>query len=316
MIRCCGLTFEEWASLFPDGIFVKAAIVYADGSGTHDPTGKQEGSDIPIIAGIAAPPSEWSSFNVQWRAVLKSYKVEYFHSRELRAADAALKHNKPRTPELLKNQYLRAGWDLKTIDEFLLTMAKIATRGNKVIIAGAIRIPVFHEIKAALEISNPQQIQFGDYPFIYCMGEFFKYYHQETGYRWGNFKCPVSFFFDQDTPRWKAAVFEVFDAYKSKDPRMSGLTFEDKKKHPHWPLQAADMIAYRIHALAQDLKDGTFKLTEVDRILLQSLPKRFGLTRPQTDAFLKVNPSASPAQLEKSLDAEVEAKLKKEYFGT
>jgi len=34
-----GRAFSEWAALFPDGIFVKAVIIYADESGTHDRTG-------------------------------------------------------------------------------------------------------------------------------------------------------------------------------------------------------------------------------------------------------------------------------------
>jgi hypothetical protein len=145
-----GLRFDEWASLFPNGIFVKAVIIYADESGTHDRTGQQQGSEYPIVAGYAAPVSEWSKFSVDWKAVLNSYGAPYFHFKEWAAASAAIRFNKPQTDELKKNPYF--GWDIKRLDKFLYTLADIAGRGNKVPIAGAIRTHAFNRIKEKLEI--------------------------------------------------------------------------------------------------------------------------------------------------------------------
>src|ERR1700683_3467762 len=197
-----GLIFNEWASLFSGGIFVKAAIVYVDESGTHDKAGKEKGSENPIVAGIAAPPSVWADFGVEWKAALTSYGVTYFHSRELRAAKAAIEHNKPATPELRKNPYY--GWDLERFDKFLTTLARIASKGNKIIIAGCLNIPTFNALKTTLETKHPEKPQLAENPYMYVIREFFTIYQRETRIRWGNFKCPVSFFFDQsDDEEWR-----------------------------------------------------------------------------------------------------------------
>jgi hypothetical protein len=129
-----GLSFDEWAALFSGELFVKVVTIYADESGTHDPSGSQAGSAYPIIAGFAAPPSEWSKFCVEWNAVLAKYGVPYFHSREVREVKAAIENNKPSTSKLKRNPYY--GWDIKRIDKFLLTLASIAGSGNKVLIQG------------------------------------------------------------------------------------------------------------------------------------------------------------------------------------
>jgi hypothetical protein len=262
--------FSEWASLFPDGIFVKAVIIYADESGTHDRTGKQTGSEYPTIAGFAAPPSEWSKFCVNWQAVLNSYRVPYFHFREWAAVSAAVRFNKPETPELKKNPYF--GWDIKRLDKFLYTLADIAGRGNKVPISGTIRTAVFNQVKEDLKINNPEQIQWGEDPFKYSMGEFFQKYHRETWIRWGNFNAPVTFFFDRsDDPKWTSALFEVYGVFEKADTRLKGISFVDKKEPPHFPLQAADMLAYRIRQTADKLDDGSYDVTKLDTLLLQGL---------------------------------------------
>jgi len=281
-----GQQFRKRASLFPEGLFVKAVTVYADESGTHDRTGLQPGSQYPTIAGFVAPPSEWSQFCVEWKAVLNAYSVPYFHSREFRAAKSAIENNKKPNPELEKNPYY--GWDIKRLDKFLTTLARIAGRGNKVPIAGTIRTLIFHEIKANLENNNPEQIQMGNDPYKYSMGEFFQAYHKETFYRWGNFKCPVTFFFDRSTDHeWTSAVHEVYNAFANKDLRMSGISFVDKKVMPHLPLQAADMLAYRLRQAAAQFAADKFEFTEVDHLLLTNLLKGVAKAHPNVDLILK-----------------------------
>jgi len=41
---------------------VKAAVVYADESGTHGKKSLEKGSLFPTIAGFAAPVGEWDRF--------------------------------------------------------------------------------------------------------------------------------------------------------------------------------------------------------------------------------------------------------------
>lgn len=265
---------------------MKAAIVYADESGTHDRTGAQPGSEFPTIAGYAAPPSEWSSFCVEWKAVLKSFGAPYFHSREFRAAKSAIENHKKETPELKRNPYY--GWDLKRLDKFLFVLAKVAGKGNKVIIAGAVRVSAFNRIKSKLETDNPEQIQLGDDPYKYSMGEFFHIYHRETFRYWGNFKCPVTFFFDRsDDPKWISAIHEVYEAFSKKDLRMKGVSFVDKKDETHLPLQAADMLAYYARKSADKLSDNTFNLDRFDRILLNNLLRNAAKTNPGLATFLR-----------------------------
>ncbi|HEV2331071.1 MAG TPA: DUF3800 domain-containing protein [Verrucomicrobiae bacterium] len=265
-IEMSGLDFKEWASLFPDGIFVKAVIIYADESGTHDRSGQQKGSEYPVVAGYAAPISEWSKFCVDWKAVLNSYDVPYFHFREWAAASAVIR-GKPPDSDFKKNPYRIL--DKKRLDKLLYTLADIAGRGNKVPIAGAIRTHVFNRIKAKLEIENPEEIELGSDPFKYSMGEFFRHYHRETWERWNDFTAPVTFFFDQSNdPQWKSALLEVYDAFAKMDLRMKGISFEDKKEMPHMPLQAADMLAYRSRQAAHKINDGTYDFTKLDNLLL------------------------------------------------
>src|SRR6266404_6314054 len=84
--RKAGAEFAEWASLFPEGVFVHL-VVYADESGTHDKTGKEPGAREATIAGIAALREDWIPFCAQWAKVLKVYRVPYFHYSEWRAAE-------------------------------------------------------------------------------------------------------------------------------------------------------------------------------------------------------------------------------------
>ena len=267
---------------------MKAVIIYADESGTHDPLGKGKGSKHPTIAGFAAPPSEWSTFCVHWQAVLRSYNAPFFHFREWAAASAAIRLNKPQTPELRGNPYY--GWKLKKLDKFLFTLAEIAGRGNKVPIAGTIRTEAFHKIKAELENNNPDNVQMGNDPFKFSMGEFYQKYHRETWVHWGDFKAPVTFFFDQsDNPQWLAAMHEVYNAFAAKDIRMSGISFVDKKKMPHLPLQAADMLAYRLRQAAESIDKNTYDVKKLDEILLQRLYKSVIHANPPLGQLMKLN---------------------------
>jgi hypothetical protein len=101
------------------------------------------------------------------------------------------------------------------------------------------------------------------------MGEFFNHYHRETWERWGDFKAPVTFFFDQsDDPKWKSALHEVYDAFAKKDLRMKGISFVDKKEMTHLPLQAADMLAYRTRQAAHKIDEKTYDFTKLDSLLL------------------------------------------------
>jgi len=68
---------------------------------------------------------------------------------------------------------------------------------------------------------------------------------------------PLTFFFDHtDDGEWKHAVIDMFDRHKKLHTTFGELSFADKKKMPHLPLQAADMVAYRTRQLTEQWVDG------------------------------------------------------------
>jgi uncharacterized protein DUF3800 len=254
-------------------------VVYADESGTHDPEGIQAGSQYPIIAGFAARKSAWDSLIVSWGAVLKTYDVPYFHGRELSAARVAAIQHKRATKELLKNPYYVGGWDVNKIDSFRKSLTKIAAAGNKIPIAGAANLPVFNRIKDSIPNKDPYKL---------CMVEFFKVFRRETALQWGNFKSDVSFVFDQNEKKeWVSAIHEVFGVFQKDDPRMSAPMFADKKKPQYYPLQAADLLAYRARQLLEDWANNRLVLDELDRILNKNLLKSARIMYPHLKRFLK-----------------------------
>jgi hypothetical protein len=57
-------------------------IVYADESGTHDLSSKQDGSKVAVLAGYAGLADDWINFCGRWQIVLNEYKVSEFHFSE------------------------------------------------------------------------------------------------------------------------------------------------------------------------------------------------------------------------------------------
>ncbi len=272
-------SFREWASLFSGKFFVMI-VVYADESGTHDPFGLQDGSQYPIIGGFAARKSTWDKFSIAWKAILKKYDdVPYFHGRELRAAQMAIFHNRKETKELLKNPYYSRKWGLHKIESFRKALTKVAASGNKIPIAGGVNLNAFNKIRATFLDQDPYKL---------AISHFFTVYHKETALQWGNFKSDVSFFFDQNPKKeWQDAVHEVFQAYQQKDTRMRGPYFDDKDILV--PLQAADLVAYRMRQLLEDAMNNRLELEDLDIILLGNLLKSAMVKFPHLKPLLEKN---------------------------
>ena len=258
-------------------------VVYADESGTHDSVGNQTGSQFPVIAGFAARKSVWRAFCSDWGRVLRLYGATYFHSRELRMAREAFVHQtKKPSKELQKNIYYSQGWNLHKIESFRRSLAKVAADGDKIPIVGNVIIPAFNRIRTTLLDQDPYKV---------CMSHFFSVYIEETRLQWGNFADDVLFVFDQtDKRQWFEAIHEVFADYQTRDPRMTGPQFGDKKKARFWPLQAADLIAYRVRQLLEDYKTRGFEgidLEPFDNLLLANLNKSGAIKYPELKKFLQ-----------------------------
>ena len=69
-------------------------IVFADETGTHDPTGKKPGSEMVGIAGYVGWADDWAKFCDEWKAVLDKFQIPFFHMSDF----ANLKHG-PKDPK-------------------------------------------------------------------------------------------------------------------------------------------------------------------------------------------------------------------------
>ena len=242
--------FSEWASLFSDGLFVKI-VVYVDESGTHDLTGQRPGAREATIAGYAAPPKVWKRFRQDWQAVLNRYSAPYFHFCEWADAFAVANRKRDPTSRFKDNPYSHL--DVGRLNTFIVELARIAGAGDKAIVGVGVHTRLFHKKK------EQGQLPPGASPYHGCAGKFFEGFCDSISNQkrpWKRF--PVSFFFDQaGDNEWKHAVLSAFDLYRKQHPQFRAIAFADKKETPNLPLQAADMLAYRVHQISANWVDDT-----------------------------------------------------------
>ena len=263
--------FAEWASLCSGKRFVKV-VAYVDESGTHDRTGALKGSSEVVIAGLVDWRDDWIIFCGEWQAVLNKYAAPYFHFKEWAGASMAA-NGKARLSK--KNPY--QGWKSERLNAFLLELAEIVGSGNKVLVGGWINTEQFHKAKTSKTI-NPATIPCDGDPYAHCLTQFFKNLPNDILSAWPLWTEPVSIFYDwTEDPKWRSAVLGAHAFYRQKDPRIDELTFADKKKPEHFPLQAADMVAHRFRQHAENFNKGKLPMTlpQLDKLLLDSLARQF-----------------------------------------
>jgi len=266
--------FAEWASLFAGKLFVKV-IAYVDESGTHDKSGKLQGSSEVVIAGLVAWREDWIKFCESWQSVLNKYAVPYFHFREWTAASRVAGGRIDLSKDFKRNPY--QGWTTGCLDAFLFELAEIAGAGNKVVVGGWINTSQFHKAKTDKTI-NPETVPSGGDPYKHCANQFFKNLSKDILSAWPFWEEPVSIFFDlTDNKGWRHAISDAHDLARQKDPLIKELTFADKKEPDNFPLQAADMVVYRFRQLAERFNKGKFPTqpSNLDKLLL----KQFNLGR-------------------------------------
>jgi hypothetical protein len=243
-----GREFREWASLFSKGLFVHI-VAYADDSGTHDETGVQKGSREAILGGVVACREDWVPFCEQWQRVLNKYDVEFFHFREWSTASAVARKIREAPSDFSKNPYRNL--DEKHLNSFLIELAVIAGSGNKLIVGGSVYTRRVHELKRKGEFPVDA------YPYQVCVKQFFEEFAGMIQMQRAPWKRqPVHFFFDQsDNKQWIHAVIDTFCDYQKQHPKWQTPTFRDKKQRPYLPLQAADMVAYRLRYITEKWVD-------------------------------------------------------------
>src|ERR1035438_981481 len=258
-------SFLEWATLFSAKLFVKL-VIYADESGTHDNTGVQKGSREAIIAGIVAPIEDWAGFCRLWKLVLDKYGAQYFHFTEWRTASAVIRKTREPGSAFKNNPY--RDWTEDKLDSFLIELATLVGSGNKLLVGGSVYTKVFNEEKLAGNLPDTAD------PYEHCADQFFAsvigtIMEQRAPWK----RQPISFFFDQSDRRdWVNATMTMFQAHKKQRRTFREIAFADKKLAPHLPLQAADMVAYRLRQIGSFWVDEDYSKTwvKLDEVLFKS----------------------------------------------
>ena len=207
--------FEEFAeSLLRGELFVNL-IIYADESGTNNPTGEEPTSEVPVIAGYMGWRDEWRKFCPAWKAILDRYKISCFHAKDFF-------NNR-------SSEYLY--WKHDKCESFKYALAEIA--GRYIPIGGSYHIK--HHYK-----KNPLD---ETYPYKYAMRFFFKDLFDSMN-EWDLLGQKVSIVFHRTTnKKWIAAIAEEIDNVKKRGINICGHAYGDDKEY--LPLQAADYLAYR-----------------------------------------------------------------------
>jgi Protein of unknown function (DUF3800) len=239
-------------------VFVKI-VVYADESGTHDKNGTERGSEVAVVAGYAAKVDSWTKFCKDWRAVLKAYSAPYFHFNEFADASAVARNKRPPTSRHKNNPY--SGWAIDQLDNFLFDLAKVAAAGSRVPVAGYVDTRGY----AGYLKQMPEEKMRN--PHAGCVWWFYESALQGIQAKWPRLQWPITFIFDQTaSEEWRSAITSAHLSYQKLNSRIKAIAFANKKDPEHYPLQAADLLAYRLRQIAG-------KYCKYDSKIPQSMPK-------------------------------------------
>jgi hypothetical protein len=237
--------------------------IYADESGTHSENAEELGSAAAVIAGFVASPAEWEKFCGQWQAILNEpeYHVPYFRFAE----------TGKRKRESKKSFY--HGWADAKMEVFLYRLAEVAGRCTRFPVSGQFDMRRYNRL--TIKSVKPK-----DYPYEHVIKKFFQSFLEEVRINMPGSTDTFAFFFDQNTDkRWKHAVLDIHDFFRSQEHRIADLTFRDDKTPLGVPLQSADMLAYRLRQVAERyFKNGRReRMRSIDKMLLRRLPPNSGM---------------------------------------
>jgi hypothetical protein len=236
------------------GKLIVNIVVYADESGTHDPSSKETGSKMATLAGYAGFADDWAAFCDDWQAALNDDDIKVFHF-----SDFADKKNRSKDPSW---PYFK--WNEKRRDDFLMRLARLA--GNRIRFpfgstvnvvqlnnSDALRKIEDHLVSkgVALEFLDKKQIA----EFSRNIGLFWTFFEvilNDIKLRWPHFDGSVSFVFDRklNDPVWQFAADLTFGVIAGSNEKLIAPTFGNKTCF--LPLQAADMFAYRYHQIREN----------------------------------------------------------------
>jgi len=233
-------------------------VAYADESVSQ--LGQKDSFAVSAFGGYVAPAQKWTQFSTQWQKVLSKYDAKSFHFREWAIAAAVAKKTKAPHSKFHKNQY--CGWSQKKLDSFLYELAEIAGTVKYGGFGGFISLKRFNELKAE------GSIPIGEDHRNYCLARCFHAFIDvlNTVHRPRLSLEPISFTWDGTRDKdWKKFITDAYEPYKRSNPTFAPITFADDTLC--LPLQAADMVCYRIRQKADNRFAGKSTFSELDKLL-------------------------------------------------
>jgi hypothetical protein len=266
--------FEEWAGLFPKGFFVKL-VAYADESGTGG------NSAVIIIGGLVALRDEWVGFCRDWQRVLNKHSAKYFHFREWAGASSVIRGTRPPNSSFDKNPYKT--WSQSKLDEFLIDLAQVAVSDGRLVVGGYVPPNQFIRLRDA---QPKEETQTTMSPEEICLSYFFDSVVSTISQERRVLKRQgISFFFDHtEVAQWKSIIHNGYDFSCKKHRQFKSITIvseglRERVKNgdtEFLPLQAADMVAYRMRQQMENLANLDFTgptWDKLDNILFDRMNK-------------------------------------------
>jgi hypothetical protein len=238
-------------------------VAYADESGTHDPTGALLGAEAVAITGLISTKEDWLSFDIKWRGVLIKYDAKYFHFREFHYAWLVATKKREPSSDFNRNPY--KNWGENDLNEFIFELAPIAM--TRLVIGGWVPTKLYHDDKIAGVPGKDRD------PYELCLDHFFdSSITTITKQRAPWKRQPITFLFDHPGDKaWRNAIQDRFHFNQKRHRNFAGVGFG--KKEDHTPLQAADMISFRVRHNMGKFSKFDFSKTwpELDDILFKQI---------------------------------------------
>jgi hypothetical protein len=243
----------EWASLFPKGFFVKLAA-YADESGTGG------NSAVIIVGGVVALCDEWAEFCKDWQRVLNKHSSKYFHFREWADASSVIRGTRPPNSSFEYNPY--KAWSQSQLDDFLIDLAQAAVSKNKLMVGAYVPPTQLRSLQASGDTkttASPEEL---------CLSYFFDSVVSTISAERKRLKRQgISFFFDHtQDDQWKNIIHNGYNLSSKRHKQFESYTIVNKGLKERakngdlefLPLQAADMVAYRMRQRMEKLANLDF----------------------------------------------------------
>lgn len=255
---------SSFAPQFSGGLIVSVDI-YADESGVGDPTGKSTGTHVAALAGFVAWREDWIRFCLEWQTKLDEYSVPCFNY-----GDWLYKRHKKDSPYY--------DWDEERLNCFLIELAQVAGKWTRFHIGGYFNLKKYHGLAPHA------------YPYLPLFRLFFASFLQEVNERWPLCRESFTFIFDNTTDKkWKHGLEDVFTEHANKDNRISEIRFRNDQMKEGLPLQAADMLVYRVRSMGEKkihIGRPLIIKEQIDRVLFgKSMPSRFNYLSVKLDAI-------------------------------